>query len=432
MSSSEVHELAVRVHPEGAEQTEDALDNVQGQFEETAATTEETAGMLGDAAEKLTGFMGAIVAGLTVAAAGLLSKVPVFQEVASALDLLLTSLGLQIDRTLRPAIGALSNAIVEISAAISTSSPAVKDLIGILSTVGVIGGGVVGVLSLIGVTLSGPLVAGILIVVGALATLLTAWRNNWFGIRDITMQIVQIIKSAVGTFADFLKGVWRGLLDALNGDWNKVWRGILEFTEDVLNTLRDVFILFGARSLAVLGKFGVDVRAIFEKLWTRIRTGFELVFDLVVKAVKEGANLVLGVVKGLANGVISVIQKIINSLENLINAAAETASKVSGVSIPTVNLGGFKPSKLDREDLPFQQTRSVDQIFQAAQQRTTRRDRRTAVNQQRRKAQIDKQISELIQAMQQNEIKLTTELDSQKVAEETEPFLDRNVNNRGR
>lgn len=115
MSSGEVHELAVRLRPTGADETQQALEDTSDTFEETSDQVEEESQNLSDFAGKFKGAMQVAVAGLGVAAAGLLRNVPVIQELMAGLEAVLTSLRLKIDQDLRPVIGPLSDEFFDLS-----------------------------------------------------------------------------------------------------------------------------------------------------------------------------------------------------------------------------------------------------------------------------------------------------------------------------
>jgi hypothetical protein len=426
--ASTIEELLVKVTPEGVQETEEELDGVSNSFSEAEAVADETADSLGGVAQRLTGAVSAVVVGLGAAAAGLLSKVPILGQAAAGLETVVNSVALLIDETLRPVLEPLSSALSDLSTELIELEGPLRDFASILLTTAGVGGFFLGIIYLIAGALSGPVVAGVLAVVGAMAVLVQAWKNNWFNIRDILRLVWDVIKDIIRRGIDFIKGLWSGLQDVLAGDWEGVWVGILEFTEDILNGLVDGFIDFGGMAGRVLGKFGVSIRKLFEKVWNRLRVGWEILFDFIVKAVKEGGNLAVQAAEDFTNGIIGMVNSAISAIETMINKAAEVASETPGVNISPVQFSGIGQVSAPT---PFE-TRTNQEIQETARQRTRRRDRQADRDAQQRSQEIDQQVNELVQAMQQQEITLVTNLDSQQVAEETEPFLDRNVQNRGR
>lgn len=101
MASNEVHELAVAIRPEGADETQAALEDTSAQFEQTADDVGESTSMLSDFANQFTG-AGIIFAGAFGTMIGAVaSKMPIVSEAFTALEAVLTALGLRFDRLTR-------------------------------------------------------------------------------------------------------------------------------------------------------------------------------------------------------------------------------------------------------------------------------------------------------------------------------------------
>lgn len=99
--ADEVHELAVAIHAEGTQETQDELDDVSGSFEDTAGDVGESTELLGDFANKFKG-AGIIFAGaFGTLVAAVASKMPIIEENAAALDGVLLALGLRMDKVAR-------------------------------------------------------------------------------------------------------------------------------------------------------------------------------------------------------------------------------------------------------------------------------------------------------------------------------------------
>lgn len=118
MASREVHELAVRLTPEGIDDTTSGLEDVDESFDQLGESAEESASKLNLQSKRLLGFMAAITGGLSLAASSLLRQVPVIQESAGALGAVLRSLGLVIDEDLRPRLTETNRILFDTSDAI--------------------------------------------------------------------------------------------------------------------------------------------------------------------------------------------------------------------------------------------------------------------------------------------------------------------------
>ena len=80
MSGREVNELIVALRPVGTDETQDALEETQDSFVETADTAEDASEDMEEFGQRFTGAMAVATTALGIAAAGILSKVPILQS----------------------------------------------------------------------------------------------------------------------------------------------------------------------------------------------------------------------------------------------------------------------------------------------------------------------------------------------------------------
>jgi len=95
-------ELVVKALPEGFGETNDKLEKTDEKFEQVSSSMEESTGLLSSLANKFGGALSAIVAGVAIATAGLLSQVPILGEVVSGLTSVINAVAFQLDKRLRP------------------------------------------------------------------------------------------------------------------------------------------------------------------------------------------------------------------------------------------------------------------------------------------------------------------------------------------
>lgn len=113
--ADEVHELAVKLTPEGGGETRRELENTRGEFETTTDEVGESAGILDDFASKWVG-AGLLFAGtLGTLTAAIASRMPVLEEVGESVDLVLTSLALKIDNDVRPSVNELNDDLADLA-----------------------------------------------------------------------------------------------------------------------------------------------------------------------------------------------------------------------------------------------------------------------------------------------------------------------------
>lgn len=124
MSGSEVHELAVKIDPEGIEETTQGLEDMDRQFEESADSIEDTSGEMERFSRKWKGAMTVVAAGFAAATGTLLSRMPIIDEVSSGLFSVLDTLGIKLSQELRPKLGKVSEDLFELSESIAEASSA--------------------------------------------------------------------------------------------------------------------------------------------------------------------------------------------------------------------------------------------------------------------------------------------------------------------
>jgi hypothetical protein len=111
-------ELVVKALPEGFGETNDKLETTDEKFEEVSGSMEESTGLLSSLSNKFGGALSAIVAGVAVATAGILSQVPILGEVVSGLTSVINAVAFQLDKRLRPVLGPVRDGLFELAQAI--------------------------------------------------------------------------------------------------------------------------------------------------------------------------------------------------------------------------------------------------------------------------------------------------------------------------
>ena len=307
-------ELIVSITSDGTQETQDDLEGVERSMENTADSAGDSAEELEGFSQRFQGAMGAAVAALAVGAAGLLSQVPVLGEAFSGLGAIVEALSFQMDSVLRPILSPLTDFFFELSNAIFEADGAMGTLIGvgtsfvsiaavIITTIATIGSllgvwastaaGVIAVLGKLGgvvltvISLLEPISTAILLIIGALVLLQQAWSNNWFGIRDITTDVMSVIRDTiVGGFLDL-----------------------------------------ASRALEALGDFATDTRAVLSDVARRMATWAG---DLASDAYSWGRNLIERFIDG--------IQSAIGRLRDFLGDLRDIGDSI-GIGVP--DLGGF-------------------------------------------------------------------------------------------
>jgi TP901 family phage tail tape measure protein len=117
-------------------------------------------------------------------------------------------------------IGPLLMVLGAAASGISAVMGAVGAMSGAMAAAGPVIGAITAAIGAIG--------APVLLVIGAIAALALAWKNNWFGIRDLTKQAV-----------DAIIGFFSGLPGAIAAIATRMWEGLKSKFNEVVQGVRD-------------------------------------------------------------------------------------------------------------------------------------------------------------------------------------------------
>jgi hypothetical protein len=337
--AEDISELVVKMRPEGTEATRQGLQSVEEGTQQTTEAMQEQSDAAEGFLQEFEGAMGAAVAALTVASAGLLSQVPVIGQAMEGLFSIVEAVAFQMDQRLRPVLGpissfffdlssaifeaegflgnfagALGNVIVGITAAIGVLTPFLG-LSGSLSTVfGTlvsIGGAVVGAFaSLAGIL--GVSATGLGAVVLAVGALVAAWKTDFLGIRTRVINALQTIGNFVLGLGDKLGDIKDAVINGLAGAM--VWlvntgKTIVEGSIDsVIEAAGDVWGWF-TDGLPDLIKAGIDL--LVEGIKNKVEDVKEAAIDIKDAIIDNiptfsdmldiGKDLITGLIEGIKN-----------------------------------------------------------------------------------------------------------------------------------
>jgi len=161
--------------------------------------------------------------------------------------------------------------------------------------------------------LTNPLTLAIGGVALAALGLYMAWENNWFGIRDITNNIVSALQTSLGNFVSWLTNGWNNLTSALQNAWGN-------FTSGVSNAFSAFADWFKDNWTVVFGPAGVIYTA-WRNNWFGIRDVFMNVWNEIQNAVVSG-------VKAIQNALGSLWKGFQDTLNGIQNATGNTLKSI--------------------------------------------------------------------------------------------------------
>lgn len=283
--AEDVQELLVQVSPEGVDETTRALEDQEESFTDMADTAEEESGRLADFSDRWQGAMGAVVAGLAVASAGLLSQVPVVGELMSGLFAIIEAIAFQMDQVLRPVLQPVTDAFFGLSNAIFEAEGILGIIIGVLGVLVVVLGavaavtfvasgavaqltvaygaastaanvltGALGTLATalgISTVAAGLLVGGLLVLAGlSLAALITDFMGIRTALVDLASLVLDINLMIANAFTDLVSSAFGWGVDLMA----EFAAGILANATAPIDAVAGVFD-------QVMGLIGFDLRA---------------------------------------------------------------------------------------------------------------------------------------------------------------------------
>jgi len=373
--AEDVADITVAVEAAGANMAEGQLEGLEEQLEETANAAEDQAGSMQDISERFKGTMSALVTGLAVASAGLLSQVPVLGEAFSGLASVAQAVAFQMDKVLRPILQPVADGFFKISQMIFGAKGAAGALIGsfgtlttfvlgfltpvglLLDKIGLmnanlgalktsIGRVIVQLSSLIGGSLAAAAAIGVF--VGGLGVLLLEVTGvldavRGFGqyvanslpasIRDGLLSVTSLFTVLLATIGAAITGFVQGTLKG----------GLEQGVETAVSNVRQVLATFvGAwrRTVSRVGAFAGNLAAGITDFIDRVANGAEdlagkittAITDAVDNATDWGRELIENLVSGISENINLIIEaagKVAQALEdNLSDGIIDAISQV--------------------------------------------------------------------------------------------------------
>jgi phage-related protein len=259
MSANENYELAVRLRGEGIDETEDDLEGVEDQFDETAGNVGDSADEMQSFATRWRGAMKTVVAGLAVAAAGLLSQVPVVGGLMESLFAIIEAVAFQLDQVLRPILQPVADAFFELAGAIFEMEGPAGTIIGILAAIAVVAIPIAAVFGTVAAVIAG-LVVGIILLLSELGLL-----EPLINIIKATLQAtVAVLKR----FADFITGPVAGALSTLADLFTDLISDAFDWGRDLILRFKDGILDVASAPVdaaqdvidGIMGAIGFDLR----------------------------------------------------------------------------------------------------------------------------------------------------------------------------
>ncbi|MGI6742036.1 MAG: phage tail protein, partial [Eubacteriales bacterium] len=148
-----------------------------------------------------------------------------------------------------------------------------------------------------------PLIGWIALIVAAVTALWFAWKNNWFGIRDITANVITFIMDHIKILTDFISETFgvifdsvSNLIDAfINGDVNRLFNALGSLIGGIIR-------LVGGLPLKML------------------EVGFRMIIDFCKGIIDAAPNVGSSLIEWILNG--GIQEFIVNAIKSAVEAGA--------------------------------------------------------------------------------------------------------------
>lgn len=245
---------------------------------------------------------------------GFVNASPAASAAMAQIDFSLTQIKKSLGDALAPALDMVAEKIEIFSDFMTNLDPAIQ--LAIVSSIAFVAAGVAVVGIITAISAIGLPLIGLFAAIGtAVALLSIAWQNNFLGIRDTVMLVVDqlkpIFEALMGTFITEASAMFASLKDSFGGtsgslqELGKMFVQIFNILKPLLDVLIKVFFILLKNSIeSIINKF---------KLWIGIVTGIFKLFAALVKGDWAGA---LEAFRGIFDAVIQYIQ---NEFQRIIN-----------------------------------------------------------------------------------------------------------------
>ena len=223
--------------------------------------------------------------------------------------------------------------------------------------------------------LTGPIGA----IIAAVGLLAAAWATDFGGIREVTEEIVGMIKETVQKFLDNLKYIWENDLygirttaehlwesiqnvfekflaviksifkvatSILQGDWEGAWEAIKELAVNVWEFIKarfDAFLQFLVDLLTGIATALYDA-AVYA--WNALKRGCKFVWKTIKEWWDSAVQSIVDIVSGIAGALYDAGVELLNSFwEGLKSVWSGLSDWLSGVSDSIMSAFGFTPMK---------------------------------------------------------------------------------------
>jgi len=308
-----VQEVAVAYSTKGAKAAARSDQKVRESITKTAKRARKESGTISRWMERHKSAISAIGAATAGALGAIISASPTMRAELSAVRTAFSMFADTVMRDVLPSGGGLADLAFKLQGAYTDLHPAIRTVASAAMVfAGVLGGliaVVAAVIAAIGAKvalIAGALLLALALVGAAIGAAATAWQENWFGIRETTMQVVNRIIDVVETGLEFLRTkilepllqkareVWSIHGQELRAEARRTWDVVRERIESGLDFVLKWIRTFVDAARDFWEDWGDDIMATARFLFKFLKTSLASAFDFILTTIR----VVLAAIRG--------------------------------------------------------------------------------------------------------------------------------------
>jgi phage-related protein len=306
------------------------LEEHSGLFEGLAQML---AGQVSEAIATVTGLIEAFQSGGLPGLVEALGLTPQTTELIGKVVELLTNLATTAQGMLAPALGQVGSIMPLINTAIEFANQHFDALVGALTGVAavIIGAGLIALIT----TLAGVIAAlasPITLVVAAAALLGAAWAGNWFGIRDITAQVIGFIQPYITSAMQTIQAVVQQVLGYIQAWWTAHGKNVMTVVDGMMKAIQTIITVIIGAIVVFWRTFGDEILTITQLVWDSIKTIIDMVLQNIGFLIDAFAALIRGDWQAFGEAITSIWRTTWEANKTLMsNNAAALKTLVGGL-----------------------------------------------------------------------------------------------------
>jgi phage-related minor tail protein len=214
------------------------------------------------------------------------------------------------------------------------------------------------------ITIIGAITAPIWIAIGVIAALIAvvvllyfAWKNNWWGIREVTASVVDYLKNLWQSFLSWFQQLTSGQLGVWSTLWRNTWTAIKAIVDGALRNLQLIMQAFRFARQGDWYAFGATLRMIWENNWMTMKVVLSNILGSIGALLHTTVTNIMNWWRGIDWQSLgrNIGQGILNGLNNMGSALYQAIRRIAQNMLYTFQgfFGINSPSKVMEDQFAY-------------------------------------------------------------------------------